>query len=251
MYGAFKTELDLPRTPVTFTYLILAQPRTGSTMITSALQASGLAGVPIEYFNLQHIRQLPKPLNLAAVQKYYAEVVSRRTSANGVFGMKIHHDQFRHIFMPDGDLSPAGEKFLRSFDRLILTSRRDKLAQALSQLTAFRKGQWNSTDREHEGRQNYEFSSADALLIIDYLRDAVAGEALWNDICARLALSPLRVVYEELCQSPRTELARVVAHLGLPIDNPAPQTIKLSRDSHRDGKLKFLREIGFDAGPSA
>lgn len=251
MYGAFKTELDLPKTPVTFTYLILSQPRTGSTMITSALEASGLAGVPIEYFNLQHLRQLPKPLSLGSVQKYYADVVSRRTTANGVFGMKIHHDQFRHIFMPEGTVSPAGEKFLKSFDRLILTSRRDKLAQALSQLTAFRKGQWNSTDREHEGKQNYEFSSADLLLIIDYLRDAVRGEAHWKDICARHALEPLCVVYEDLCRSPQAELARVVAHLGLPIDNPAPQTIKLSRDSNREGKLKFLREIGFDIDPSA
>jgi len=251
MYGAFKTELDLPRTPVTFTYLILAQPRTGSTMVTSALEASGLAGVPVEYFNLQHIRQLPKPLTMAGVQKYYADVVSRRTTANGVFGMKIHHDQFRHIFMPDGELTPAGEKFLRSFDRLILTSRRDKLAQALSQLAAYRKGQWNTRNPEQQGQQNYEFSSADALLIIDYLRDAVAGETLWKDICARLSLSPLRVVYEDLCRSPQSELARVVAHLGLPIDNPAPQTIKLSRDSNRDGKLKFLREIGFEVDPSA
>lgn len=251
MFGAFKPELDLPRTPVTFTYLILAQPRTGSTMITSALEASGLAGVPVEYFNLQHLRQLPKPLSLGAVQRYYADVVSRRTSANGVFGMKIHHDQFRHLFMPDGALLPAGEKFLRSFDRLILTSRRDKLAQAISQITAFRKGQWNSSDRQHEGRQNYEFSSADVPLIIDYLRDAVTGETLWKDICGRLALQPLRVVYEDLCRSPEVELARVVAHLGLAIDNAAPQTIKLSRDSNRDGKLKFLKEIGFEEEPSA
>ena len=75
MFGAFKPELDLPRTPVTFTYLILSQPRTGSTMITSALQASGHAGVPVEYFNHEHLRRLPKPLTLASVHAYYSDVV--------------------------------------------------------------------------------------------------------------------------------------------------------------------------------
>lgn len=246
MFGAFKTERDLPPAPVTFTYLILSQPRTGSTMISSALEASGLAGVPIEYFNQHHLRQLPRPLSLAAVQKYYADVVARRTTANGVFGMKLHHDQFKPLFMQDNTVSPGGVKFLKSFDRIILTSRRDKLAQAISQLTALRTQNWNTDRKELEGRQNYAFSKADVPLIIDYLRDAVTGEMFWNEICERLALSPLHVVYEDLCLSPEAELRRVVDHLGLPISGIAPQTIKLSRDNNREGKLRFLKEIGWD-----
>lgn len=246
MFGAFKTELDLPPTPVTFTYLILSQPRTGSTMIGSALEASGLAGVPVEYFNHHHLRHLPRPLTLSSVQEYYADVVSRRTSPNGVFGMKLHHDQFQPLFMQDNTISPSGVKFLRSFDRIILTSRRDKLAQAISQLTAFRTRNWNTSDRNQEGRQNYEFSKVDVPVILDYLREAVTGEMFWNDVCERLSLSPLRVVYEDLCGSPGAELARVVDHLGLAIANPEPQTIKLSRDSNRDGKLRFLKELGLE-----
>ena len=215
-------------------------------MITSALEASGLAGVPVEYFNPHHLRNLPRPLTLAAVQKYYADVVSRRTSPNGVFGMKLHHDQFKPLFMPDTAISPAGMKFLRSFDRIILTSRRDKLAQAISQLTAFRTRNWNTSDSTQEGRQNYTFSKADVPVILDYLREAVTGEMFWNEVCEQLSLSPLRVVYEDLCAAPAAELARVVAHLGLAIDSPAPQTIRLSRDANRDGKLRFLQEIGLE-----
>lgn len=246
MFGAFKAELDLPPTPVTFTYLILSQPRTGSTMITSALEASGLAGVPIEYFNSQHLRNLARPVTLASVRSYYDDVVSRRTSSNGVFGMKLHHDQFKPLFMPDNAISPAGVKFLRSFDRIILTSRRDKLAQAISQLTAFRTRNWNTSDRTQEGRQNYVFDQADVPVILDYLRDAVTGEMFWNEVCEQLSLSPLRVVYEDLCQSPATQLSRVAEYLGLPIADLAPQTIRLSRDGNRQGKLHFLRAIGFD-----
>ena len=71
MFGAFSTEMDLPKTEVKFTYLILSQPRTGSTMITSALLSSGLAGVPVEYFHTDYLKHLFQPLSLNAVQKYY------------------------------------------------------------------------------------------------------------------------------------------------------------------------------------
>ncbi len=246
MFGAFKPELDLPKTPVTFTYLILSQPRTGSTMITSALEASGHAGVPVEYFNNQHLRRLPKPLTLASVHAYYTDVVSRRTSGNGVFGMKLHHDQFKPIFMHENTVTEAGAKFLRSFDRIILTSRRDKLAQAISQLTAYRSGNWNTSDRSLEGRQNYEFRKADVPVILTYLQDAVSGEMFWDEICERLDLHPLRITYEDLSQSPETELARVFAHLELQVAPTTPQTVKLSRDNNREAKLRFLQEIGFE-----
>jgi LPS sulfotransferase NodH len=246
MFGAFKPELDLPKTPVTFTYLILSQPRTGSTMITSALQASEQAGVPVEYFNNQHLRKLPRPLTLASVHAYYTDVVSRRTSGNGVFGMKLHHDQFKPLFVKDNTVTEAGAKFLRSFDRIIVTSRRDKLAQAISKLAAYRSGKWNTSDRSLEGRQNYDFKKADVPIILTYLQDAVSGEMFWDDICARLDLHPLRISYEDLNQSPETELAKVFAHLQLEVAPIAPQTVKLSRDNNREAKLRFLREIGFE-----
>jgi LPS sulfotransferase NodH len=249
MFGAFKPELDLPRTPVTFTYLILSQPRTGSTMITSALQTSGHAGVPVEYFNHEHLRRLPKPLTLASVHAYYSDVVSRRTSGNGVFGMKLHHDQFKPLFSKDNSVTVAGSKFLKSFDRIILTSRRDKLAQAISQLTAYRSGNWNTSDRSLAGRQNYEFSKADVPIILTYLQEVVSGEMFWEKICAHLDLHPLRIIYEDLSRSPESELARVFEYLELQIAPTAPQTVKLSRDSNREAKLSFLREIGFERDP--
>lgn len=246
MFGAFKPELDLPKTPVTFTYLILSQPRTGSTMISSSLQASGHAGVPVEYFNHEHLRKLPGPLSLASVHAYYTDVVSRRTSGNGVFGMKLHHDQFKPLFMKENAVMEAGAKFLRSFDRIILTSRRDKLAQAISQLTAYRSGNWNTSDRSLEGRQNYEFRKADVPIILTYLQDAFSGELFWDKICARLDLHPLRITYEDLSRSPEAELARVFKYLGLQVAPTAPQTVKLSRDNNREAKLRFLQEIGFE-----
>ena len=246
MFGAFSTEMDLPKTEVKFTYLILSQPRTGSTMITSALLSSGLAGVPVEYFHTDYLKHLSQPLSLNAVQKYYQEVVSRRTSRNGVFGMKLHHIQFQHLFMDEDTVTPSGVKFLKSFDKIIVTSRRDKVAQAISNLIALRTDQWNSEKEEHAGKQNYEFSKHDTPQLLNFIRGAVEGESFWNAVCSQLNLTPLRVIYEELSQSPQFELSKILGHLGLPAIDIAPQTVKLSRDSNRDAKQKFLKEIGVE-----
>ena len=251
MFGAFKPELDLPRTDVKFTYLILSQPRTGSTMVSSALEATGMGGVPVEYFNPEHLKALPRPLTISSLNNYYRDVVSRRTTSNGVFGMKLHHDQFSPLFVNDGNISPAGVKFLKSFDRIILTSRRDKVAQAISQLVALRTRHWNSWDKADQGKQNYAFNRNDVPEILAHLHDAFSGETFWEQVCSQLDLRPLKVIYEDMCRDPQTELAKVLVHLGLPAGNVSPQTVKLSRDSNREAKQKFLHEIGVDLSPTA
>jgi len=244
MFGAFDNSRDLPPAKVTLTYLILSLPRTGSTMLGSALESTGMAGVPLEYFNPQHLRQLPQPMNLAVLLNYYRDIVSRRTTPNGVFGMKLHHKQFASLFMDAGEITLGGQKFLKSFDRIISITRRDKVAQALSQITAFRKQNWNSTQKEDAGTQNYEFSRGDIPAILDSIREAVVGEMFWENLCGRLGLNPLKIVYEDMCENPDVEFGRVLAHLGITCDSIAPQTVKMSTDANRDGKQRFLRELG-------
>lgn len=244
MFGAFETSRDLPQADVTLTYLILSLPRTGSTMLGSALEGTGLAGVPLEYFNPQHLKQLPQPVSPAALQSYYRDVVSRRTTANGVFGMKIHQKQFASLFMEGGKISLAGQRFLSSFDRIISITRRDKVAQAMSQVTAYRKQNWNSNLAEDEGKQNYEFRREDIPALLESMRDAVIGEIFWERICSSLGLTVLKLVYEDLCENPDVEFGRVLAHLGISAGAIKPQTVKMSADGHQEPRRKFLQELG-------
>lgn len=246
MDGAFNTELDLPKTETTFTYLILSQPRTGSNMITSALVNSRCAGVPDEYFNRDYLMKLSQPLTLNSVKKYYQDIVSRRTSPNGVFGMKIHHIQFQNLFMDKDTVTSDGLDFIKSFDKLILMSRRDKIAQAMSNFMAVRTWNWHSGSKDHEGRQNYEFTQKDAPALLNIIRSAVEGELFWNELCQQLDLNPLRVVYEELSQAPQVEVKKVLAHLGMPEIDVAPMSVKLSRDSNQDAKRAFLKSLGVE-----
>ena len=213
-------------------------------MLGSALESTGLAGVPLEYFNPEHIRKLSQPVNATVLQNYYRDVVSRRTTPNGVFGMKIHHKQFASLFMAGSKVSLQGHKFLTSFDRIISISRGDKVAQAMSQIIAYRKQNWNSNQLAHEGKQNYEFQREDIPAILNSIRDAVLGEMFWEKLCNVLKLSPLKVTYEDMCERPDIEFGRVLVHLGLSCDSIAPQTVKMSSDGNREAKRRFLQELG-------
>ena len=244
MFGAFETSRDLPAAAVKLKYLILSLPRTGSTMLGSALESTGLAGVPVEYFNPHHLKALTQPISLAVLQDYFRAVVSRRTTANGVFGMKLHLKQFAALFMKDGQVLPAGQQFLTSFDRTISITRRDKVAQAMSQLTAFRRQNWNSNRPEDEGKQSYGYTREDVPALLDSMREAVVGEMYWEKLSGDFGLTPLKIVYEDMCERPDEVYQQVLAHLGISCDTIAPQTVKMSGDWHQAAKQRFLQELG-------
>jgi LPS sulfotransferase NodH len=235
---------DLPAAPLRFRYLILSQPRTGSTMLCSALRQTGAAGVPMEYLSEQPLRQLPHPLTPAVLADYLTGLDARRTTPNGVFGLKLHYDQFRTLFIAEGKITEQGLGFLRSFSHFILISRRDKIAQAMSLFTAWQADRWSSTDAARQGQQNYEFRSADVPALLRDLHTVVLQEQAWRTICAVLGLKTVEVVYEALASSPRREVERVLAFLGIDAAYQPPQTVKLSRDSNGEAKRRFLEELG-------
>lgn len=241
---AFDPALDFPRATVRFRYLIMSQHRTGSSLICSALKNSGVAGIPLEYFHADHLGRLTQPLTADIVAGYYRDVQERRTSPNGVFGMKIHFDQFRRLFVSGNSVTQSGIRFLTSFDRTLLVSRNDKIAQAISHMLAERTAVWNSGRRRDEGSQSLKLEKTDLPVVLRYLSAAVADHLAWERIVAALSLKPMIVTYEELVRSPDSELRRIMEHLGLPPLKIAPSTVRLSRDGHREARTTFLEHLG-------
>lgn len=81
-------------------------------MIGLGLAETGVAGDPLEYLNLFYVQAYAKRSGISDPEefsrslcrspdtlfKYLAFVEARRTSPNGVFGLKLHHSQFASIF---------------------------------------------------------------------------------------------------------------------------------------------------------
>src|SRR3954468_9297106 len=77
-------------------YLMLATPRSGSTLLGQGLQASGLAGDPKEFFGHKMPYWMER-WGTPSLESYVARLVSARSTANGVFGAKLLYQQLLHL----------------------------------------------------------------------------------------------------------------------------------------------------------
>ena len=78
-------------------YIVCSTPRSGSSLLCRALASMGIAGTPTEYFN---------PVTRASLTAR-----SRRTSANGVFGTKLHWEQLEQLRAESLGLGRAEPEF--------------------------------------------------------------------------------------------------------------------------------------------
>ena len=136
-------EFDGPGTD----YIICSTPRSGSTLLGFLLRECKMMGVPHEYLHPTiHFPALARRSGLIAsggsvnVDTYLAWLRRRRSTANGVFGLKAH---FSHI----GPLAhrPSVAKWIEGA-RLIRIRRRDVVLQAISYYTALETGVWAAVD---------------------------------------------------------------------------------------------------------
>jgi LPS sulfotransferase NodH len=123
---------------------MFALPRTGSEYLCAQLRRMG-AGVPIEYFHQYSKKLMGTRLNCLKagaldVPRYIAELEARRTTPNGVFGMKLITRQLPATVGTDP--VPRVE-FMKRFDRVLFLRRRDRLLQAISFVRALKTNQWH------------------------------------------------------------------------------------------------------------
>src|SRR5271169_3091095 len=75
-----------------FQYMILSLPRTGSEFLCASLRRRGI-GVPQEYLGMHSIAARLGCMDDAGntpVAPYFAQLRARRTTPNGIFGIKVH-----------------------------------------------------------------------------------------------------------------------------------------------------------------
>ena len=198
-------------------YLILSSPRTGSTMLAAALTATGRAGTVKEYFHLDELAGMGNPEQTAeGMRCYYASLVDATASANGVFGMKLHFNQFHHVFGGKRIGMASGLNFVKSFDRRILVYRRDKVLQALSELLATRSDLWNTGDSAAAGCAGKAFADTDIPFLLRILSRQVSEEYAWRSLLKDSGLAFHQTAYEDLVAQPDREFAKLAAYLAIP-----------------------------------
>lgn len=207
--------------PVQRRYAILSSPRSGSTLLGRALHGTGLAGDPQEYFNppLLAVERERAGKPEMGFNQFLKTMEKRRTSPNGVFGIKMHYSQ---LLQACGTQKPNENvvRYLKSMNKLIWIRRRDRLAQAVSHAVAAKTNVWSSEDSRFQKEPDitvHPYACVNALNIIS------REDFGWEQLLPAAKLQALEVWYEDLVADYDAQMKRVMDWLGLDIASiPAP-----------------------------
>ncbi len=233
------------RTP-TLRYCIASTPRSGSTLLSRTLEATGAAGVPMEYLNPSFIGGWVrlhgrKPIKIA---QYLADLESRRTTSKGVFSLKLHWAQVRYLAATSK--TPIGEvakTVIGAHERFILINRKDKLSQAISLHIA------NHTKVYHSDQQALRETKSelafDAASISAHIARLFAEEAEWRAYLRTRGAACMEVFYEDLVADHTGTCRKVLDFLGLnQADVPPPPTTKLPTEQTAEFRRLYLQSLG-------
>lgn len=208
-------ERDFPeKTPVQQRYAILSSPRSGSTLLGRMLTETKMAGDPLEYFNprlvLLERKRINNPsLNLNA---FIQQMEARRTSPNGVFGIKMHYSQLLSAFqVKSPNQTVAG--FLRNrMNKIIWIRRRDRIGQAISQAIGLRTQMWSSEDSRFGKEIELNIHPFECIKALNGICQEDAG---WEQLLNAIQLPVHEVWYEDLVNEYETQSRLVLNYLGL------------------------------------
>jgi LPS sulfotransferase NodH len=197
---------DFPNpTPPRHYYMIASTPRAGGTYFSQSLWRTGIMGAPHEYFGFYGtFLQLVARLKPATLQSFLEDLVPRRTSANGVFGVKVHYDHLQFML-----LSGVMSQFKNS--KVIFIERQDHLAQAVSHARALQTSQWTSLHDARKSAPTY-----DANLIRWCVNHINLQRQGWRSFFEQHKVSPIRVDYDDFIAAPSRVIDEVVAHMDVP-----------------------------------
>ena len=225
-------------------YLICSTPRSGSTLLTDYLFASGVAGVPMEYMNDSLLMAFSERIGrkITDLADYLKQIEKLRVSEHGVFGMKAHFRQTFTILRSQELLS----QFLRRFNRIIRIVRRNKLAQAISTYKAMESGFWTYRHEELSAKVDQPIIPYNPVKIAEALFSSLNEENGWVEALRYSGQEALIVYYEDLVAFPQDTLEKVFSFLNIPV--LLPIRIESSMRKQSDGLnmkfyARFLSEI--------
>ncbi len=245
--------------------VVASVERTGSTLLCSILRGTLAAGTPVEYLNIHtqnFVRFRDKygvptitqtRLPVSALRKllgksawrdisyfshrsylsYLTRLAEINTTQNGVFGIKMHWNQYkRHMLDLDLNVNYWGVPV-----RWVRIMRQNEIRQAISFVRASQSESWNS-NMEVQREPIYDDGA-----IVGALARITDENAQWQKYFVDNNIVPLDITYEQLTRDMDTTVRLVMNHIESPIDTvPAPQTKKQSDVTSKEWAERFVLE---------
>lgn len=215
-------------------YLLATVPRTGSTWFSHLLWRTGCLGAPLEYLNFEPLGPYYFAARSGEQQLLlWQSLLHRRTSPNGVFGLKAFPMQMQAL--QDGNptlLNQVLETVLpRSRARkVVFLGRRDRVAHAVSHARATLSGVWRS-EQEKDGGAQVRYSQT----AVDNARQGLdLLLSTWESMFKDLQIEPLRLWYEDVVENPDAAVRQVADHVGVTLDPAAEVAVPEIRRQAQD-----------------
>lgn len=259
-----KPLVSAPNGPTTV-LAIASVERTGSTLLCSVLRQTGVAGHPMEHLNIRSVNfdrfreehHLPRIrasyLPMAALRRlsgrnswrdlssfshrswrrYLLETAAANTTPNGVFGIKMHWDQYhRHMLEMGLDVG-----LWRAPVRWVRMTRDDEVRQAVSFVRAAQTMSWNS-NMTAVAEPVYDPSA-----IRTAIERITSENREWDRHLEGLGVEPLRITFEQLIADRERTVRGVLAHCGAETDViPDPGTRPQSDAINDEWVARFAAE---------
>jgi LPS sulfotransferase NodH len=237
-------------------YIIATAPRTGSSLLSEALAATGRAGRPDEFFdptpgNEQHwARHYQAPEGAG----YLDRIVAASSTSNGVFGCKLHWHQVpsmrarlvQALPVPEQpDNRPILDLLQQRLPgtRFVWLSRRNKVAQAISYYRAAQSQIWRAwNDGRNTGVAPVKTPVFDRTAIGEYVRTVKSMDIGWRRFFQHHKIPALVVVYEDFVGCYMPTVRGVLKFLGIRYDDivlPTPALQRLSDAESEDWERRF------------
>ena len=254
-------------------YLVCATPRSGSTLLCETLRATGVAGRPLEHFEVfrasslprqprEHFEGLDDPAVLGLLSPldppnpdpepsadWWARIRREGTTDNGVWGGKLMWGHVPDLLLRARELDAVGDDaelddvltaLLGAGLQLVFVSREDKVAQAVSLWTAVQTQTWRAGHGVPAADAQYAFAGIDHL--VAQLEEHDRAWRRWFEATGR---TPHVVTYEALAADVPATVGAVLDAVGLPgVEVPAPATERQGGSRSQEWAARYRREKG-------
>lgn len=219
-------------------YLLATVPRTGSTFVSHLLWRSGCLGAPLEYLNF--LPGSPYAFAHGSPERQTAlwrSALDRRTSPNGVFGVKCFSAQLRDLQQHNpsllmdviGTLLPQGRAA-----KVVRLKRRDRVAHAISYARAALSGVWHKVQ---EGNEAAKVAYSDAA--VDRARRLLDHQEVdWDGLLQEQGADQLTLWYENIIDRPEEAVRTVADFMEVQLDPAAAVAVpEIHRQSQEEAAL--------------
>jgi LPS sulfotransferase NodH len=216
-------------------YLICTVQRTGSWLLCHALEDTGVAGVPAEYFHRGDEALWADRWRTTGDAAFFAAMVSEQRTPNGVFGSKMMWNYFQETLerlrnLAGDRISSDAQVLATRFPELryLWLRRGDFVRQGVSWWAAAATGQYALIGDERRAL----LPDPDYDKIANLARLAEESDLAWQEWFATHNVVPLEVRYEAMVGDLEATVLQVLAFLGLePPDLPLKVIPRLRRQA--------------------